>query len=745
MMALLLCLLSAAVLIFFPLFVTAQLDTVTSNTLTETSKKNADLIGYQLQNQCKMVEKLAGEIGTTVVKDDIKAAVDGLNGIDSTGALTRYGFALLDRRCYYVSEDGKGTFSVIPSSNHLQDAVKSGGITIYRLEPSQSIDNVSSKFIIQFPVVKDGEAIGVFYFTYDINNIKELLSSSAFGGQEHFAIIDSDGNIIVSSTFDALDKKNIKNIFDYLSPKGKSTADIYRKISSDMQGKKSGIIRADNIYKSDDYYICYSPLEFNDWYIVSYVSQDVVNSSRNTVLAYIFLMCFFLIVVFVLFGLYIATEENSKKKEIDQMLYTDSLTGGASYAKFCVDAKKQLLKNKNNLAYIVMDIDYFKLVNDYYGYEQGNKTLRYIYSLWEEFLGENECVCRIAADRFAVLMHYTSKTQLEERIKDFCQRCHKYYDGAMTDYILLPSIGIYLVRRGETNLHHLQTKAVMAKSIVKGHREQFFAFYDDSLKQTLSERKALEDELDHAIENKSLSVIFQPQFDAFTKKVCGAEALVRWRRANGQYVPPDEFVVLAEEQGLINMLDGLIFEEVCKRQSQWQELGLPPIDFSINLSQKSLNADKIAEKCVSTVKESGADISHIHLEITETTIFKSRKLFVKILSQLHNAGFKILLDDFGTGYSSFMLLKSLPIDILKLDKSFIDNYGDERGEAIIECVIEMAKRLNIEIIAEGVETEEQYLYLRNLKCNMIQGYFFGKPMTFEELQKIVIQNENQEE
>ncbi len=744
-MALLLCLLSAAVLIFFPLFVTAQLDTVTANTLTETSKKNADLIGYQLQNQCNMVEQLAEEIGTTFVKDDIKAAVDSLSGIDSTGALTRYGFALLDRRCYYISEDGRGVYSVIPQSNHIEDAVKAGGITIYRLEPDQSIDNISSKFIIQFPVIKDGEAIGVFYFTYDIKGIRDLLSSSAFGGQEHFAIIDSNGNIIVSSTFDALDNQNIKNIFEYLSSKGKSTADIYDKITGDMHGKKTGITRADNIYKSENYYICYSPLEFNDWYIVSYVSQNVVNSSRNTVLVYIYLMCFFLIVVFALFGLYIATEENAKKKEIDQMLYTDSLTGGSSYTKFCVDAKKQLLKSKNRLAYIIMDIDYFKLVNDYYGYEQGNKTLRYIYSLWEEILGENEFVCRIAADRFAVLMHYTSRAQLEERITDFCQRCHKYYDSTMTDCILLPSIGIYLVKKGEANLHDLQTKAVMAKTLVKGRREEFFAFYDDSLKQTLSEKKALEDELDLAIENKSLNVIFQPQFDTFTKKVCGAEALVRWRRANGQYVPPDEFVVLAEEHGLIKMLDQFIFEEVCKRQKQWQELGLPPIDFSINLSQKSLNTDKIAEKCISAVQEAGADINCIHLEITETTFFKNRKLFVKVLRQLHKAGFKILLDDFGTGYSSLMLLKSLPIDILKLDKSFIDNYGDARGEAIIECVIEMAKRLNIEIISEGVETEEQYLYLRNLKCNMIQGYFFGKPMTFEELQKIVVQNENQDE
>lgn len=743
LMTVLLCLLSAAVLIFFPLFLTERLDVVTDSTLTESSKKNAALIGLQLKNQCDTVEKLAEEIDTNIVKTDMKSAVERLNGIDVTGALKRYGFASLDRKCYYISEDGTRTYSTIPESNHLQDAVNAGGITIYRLDQNQSIDNKSAVFIIQIPVIKDGNALGIFYFTYDINDIRELLSTNSFGGQEHFAIVGNDGEIIASSVFDVFDKKNIKDVFGAMSESGK---DVYNKITDDMTAKQSGIIRAKNIYKSYDYYFYYSPLGFNDWYIVSYVPQNVVNSQRNTVLAYIFFMCFFLITVFILFGIYIATEENQKKKEIDQMLYTDSITGGASYAKFCVDAKKLLRKSKDNFVFIIMDIDYFKLVNDYYGYEQGNKTLRFIYSVWEELLGSDGIVCRIAADRFAVLMHCNSKDDAEKTVTEFSRRCHKYYDVTSADYILTPSIGIYFIKNGETDLQSMQTKAVMAKSTVKGHREKVFAVYSKALKQTLSERKKLEDELEIAIENKTLKLYFQPQVDAVTQKVCGAEALVRWQRANGDFVPPDEFVSLAEEKDLIKLLDRLILEEVCKYQAKWQALGLPAIDFSVNLSQKSLTADRIAEKCTETVKNAGADINRIHLEITETTIFKSTNLFIKILRRLRKSGFKILLDDFGTGYSSLTLLKSMPVDILKLDKSFIDNYGDKRGEAVIECIIEMTKRLNIEVIAEGVETEEQYQYLRNLECNMIQGYLFGKPMTFEELQKTVIkQNELHDE
>lgn len=738
-MAVLLCLLSAAVIIFFPLFLAERLDTVTDRTLTETSKKNAALIGYQLKSQCDTVEKFSEEIDTDIVKTDMKTAVERLRGIDVTGALMRYGFASLDRQCYYISEDGTGTYSTIPESNHLKDAVDAGGITVYRLNQNQSVDNKDAVFIIQIPVIKDGTALGVFYFTYNINGIRQLLSSTAFNGQEHFAIVGIDGEIIASSVFDMFDKKNIKDVFDAVSDKGKNGQKVYSKITNDMQNRQSGIIRAKNIYKNYDCYIYYSPLEFNDWYIVSYVPQNVVNFSRNTVLVYIFLMCFFLIAVFILFGIYIATEENQKKKEIDQMLYTDSITGGSSYAKFCVDAKTLLRKSKESFAFIIMDIDSFKLVNGYYGYEQGNKTLRFIYSLWKELLNDSDAVCRIAADRFAVLMHCNSKEEAEKTVTEFSRRCHKYYSGTSSDCILTPSIGIYLVKKGENDLQNMQTKAVMAKSLVKGHREKVFAFYNKDLKQTLSERKALEDELELAIENKALKIYFQPQVDSVTKKVCGAEALVRWQRTNGEFVPPEEFVSLAEERDLIKPLDRLIFEEVCKYQAKWQSLGLPPIDFSVNLSPKTLSTDKISEKCTEAVKSSGADINRIHLEITETTIFKNTRLFIKILRKLRKSGFKILLDDFGTGYSSLTLLKSMPIDILKLDKSFIDNYGDKRGEAVIECIIDMTKRLNIDVIAEGVETEEQYRYLCELECNTIQGYLFGKPMAFEELQKTVIE------
>ena len=175
-------------------------------------------------------------------------------------------------------------------------------------------------------------------------------------------------------------------------------------------------------------------------------------------------------------------------------------------------------------------------------------------------------------------------------------------------------------------------------------------------------------------------------------------------------------------------------------QTKMKEKGLVPVDISVNVSQQSLYDSKFTEKYLEIVKETGADISHIQLEITETTLFENSKIFIKTLRKLHKSGFKILMDDFGTGYSSLMLLKSLPVDFLKLDKTFIDDYAHPRGRSIIECIITMAKQLGMTIIAEGVETEEQYKYVKTQGCHIVQGYYLSRPISFDDLCNMIIRD-----
>jgi diguanylate cyclase (GGDEF)-like protein len=217
----------------------------------------------------------------------------------------------------------------------------------------------------------------------------------------------------------------------------------------------------------------------------------------------------------------IISGERRKQADLDKILYKDSLTDGLSYAKFCVDVKKQLVKGKK-AAYVVMDLDNFKLINDYYSYEQGNNTIKFIHATWKSILKDNEFVGRIAADRFAIYMRCNSETELRSRLEDFCAKLNDQDTGSMSDYILTPSIGVYLIEEKNTNIQQMQNSAVMAKALVKGDSDSLISFYNENLKKKMTQRKLFVDELIHAIENRELSVVFQPQFSTIDDKLCGA-------------------------------------------------------------------------------------------------------------------------------------------------------------------------------------------------------------------------------
>ncbi|MBR5190680.1 MAG: EAL domain-containing protein, partial [Clostridia bacterium] len=268
------------------------------------------------------------------------------------------------------------------------------------------------------------------------------------------------------------------------------------------------------------------------------------------------------------------------------------------------------------------------------------------------------------------------------------------------------------------------------------------AVYSGKIKRDLTRKKLFSDELEHAIKNKQLSVVLQPQYNAQTGKICSAEMLVRWKKEDGTSVSPAEFIPIAEERGFIKNIDRFVFRKACEAQRDLVEKGFGPIDISVNLSQQTLHDPKLIETYLKIIEETHADIEHVHLEITETTLFNNSRSFLRILRRIHKAGFKILLDDFGTGYSSLMLLKSMPIDALKLDKSFIDDYEHQRGQHIIECIIEMTKKLGITLIAEGIETQEQYEYIKSQNCDVVQGYHFSYPLEYHKFCDTIANNIN---
>lgn len=722
-----LCLFALVVLIIAPMFMTKVMDVQNQKMLVEISKKNAESIGFKFQEQASFVVSVANSIPESA-RNNPKAAVKSIEDIPSNIAYKRFGVALLDGTCY--TSDNKSL--TLAHTDYINECVNSGTLTVCRLNTDESIDS-DAMFIMHYPLYANGSISSVLFFSFTFDEIKQNFAIGSFDNSEFFYIIDSDGNNIIS-THPKKEYQNVENIFSSIPTDEKYKGSRIDDVKEDIKNGESGILL---FSQKSQFYSYYAPLNFNDWYLFSIVPTKNVNASRNIVLSIVVIICFFLFSLFAMLVYIILSAEKQKQAELDKILYTDSLTGKASYAKFCVDVKKQLIKGKK-AAYIVMDLDNFKLINDYFGYEQGNDTIKFVHETWESILKDNEFVGRIAADRFAVFMYYDSEDGLRDRLEDFCRKCSVQNGTTMSDYILTPSIGVYLIKKKNTNIQQMQNSAVMAKSLVKGNNDTFISIYNDKFKEQLTRRKIFADELVHAIENDTLSIVFQPQFSTDDGKLCGAEALMRWIKPDGTSVSPGEFVSLAEELGLVKELDRIAFRNACQMQKQMKEKGLREIDISVNVSQQSLYDSKFIPKYLDIIKETGADISHIQLEITESTLFDNNKSFVKLVKKLRKIGFKILMDDFGTGYSSLMLLKSMPIDFLKLDKSFIDDYQNPNARSIIECIMTMAKKLGMTLIAEGIETKEQYEFVKEQGCHIVQGYYFSKPISFDDLCEMIM-------
>ena len=726
-----LCLLALVVLVASPMMMTRIMDYQNQEMLREISQKNAESIGYKFREQASFVVSVANSIPENL-RTNPKAAIKSIDDIPTNIVYKRVGVALLDGTCY--TSDGKST--TLAHTDHLIECVENGTLTVCRMSADESIDG-ETMFIMHYPLYANGEINSVLFFSFTVEEIKHNFASGSFDNSEFFYIVDKEGNNIIS-THSMKKYQNIENVFVAVPVDERYQGSRIDDIKEDMANNETGILMSS---QGSQFYLYYAPINFNDWYLFSIVPTASVNAARNMVLTIVVVICFFLIALFAMLVYIILSAERRKQSDLDKILYTDSLTGYASYAKFCVDVKKQLVKGKK-AAYIVMDLDNFKLINDYYSYEQGNNTIKFIHSTWQSILKENEFVGRIAADRFAAYMHYNNENELRARLEDFCHKCSVPDDEDMSGYILTPSIGVYLIEEKNTNIQQMQNSAVMAKSLVKGDSDTLISIYNENLKTKLTQRKIFADELIHAIENRELSVVFQPQFSTETGKLCGAETLIRWFKADGTSVSPAEFVPLAEERGLVKELDLIAFEKACHMQTEMISKGLKLIDISVNVSQQSLYDAKFIEKYLNVIKETGADISHIQLEITESTLFENNRSFIKLLRKLHKSGFKILMDDFGTGYSSLMLLKSMPIDFLKLDKSFIDDYNNPRARSIIECIITMAKQLGMTLIAEGVETEEQYDYVKGQGCHIVQGYYLSRPIHFDDLCKMILEDSN---
>lgn len=424
------------------------------------------------------------------------------------------------------------------------------------------------------------------------------------------------------------------------------------------------------------------------------------------------------------------TKLKEYQEKILEMAYYDELTGLPNrfhLKEHITDITRNITDTQVALVYV--DIDNFKAINDNFGHGEGDKLLIAVGNILKEITDEGDLVFRHGGDEFVVILNHADR---KEEIYEYAARLKGKLDNPIRltegEFHISMSGGIVLFPSDGTDYDTLLKYADIAMNYVKNNGKNNLVFFDNTMAEGSKEKLLLDHQLRAAVKEMNFTVHYQPIVDIADGKIKKFEALIRWQAAESGYIPPSVFIKLAEENGLILPIGDWIMKKSCLFAAQLASMGHADISVSINISPIQLKQKDFVEKIKDILSETNVKARRIELEITESILIDSVEASLKKLHELKSLGVSISLDDFGQGYSSLTYLRMLPINTLKIDKAFLDHMSIDRNGQIISTIIELAHRMEVEVVAEGVETQEQLRFLHENECDQAQGYFFSRPV-----------------
>ena len=579
------------------------------------------------------------------------------------------------------------------------------------------------------PVKRNGEIDGVLVGIYDTNELSALLMP-AFDGKGYTLVTTSDGTIILrTTTLNPPDRnKNIFAAFETVKFDKGYSIDTLRQ---SMQNHTGGSLLYE--LNGEKHNMHYMPLGINDWYIYSAAPREVITAQTTNIMQKTTLLASMLSLLFLVVLFFFLVEQKKHVSELSDIAFRDTLTGKANRKKFKLKASELITAQKHLYAFVVIDIDKFKVLNDTLGYEQGNQTLLCIAEAVEKSIGSDEFFGRCDSDEYYLLLKYIDDASLEMRVKSIIAESKELFRAHVNrNYNLVMCAGVYVICDTTENVNMFADRAKHAQQQIKGSPSSGVAFYNEEIRNTLLREKHIENMMHAALANSDFALYLQPKYHLQSEVICGAEALVRWPTADGGMMYPDEFIPVFEKSGFVIDLDFYMLENACKNIRGWIDAGLVPVPVSVNFSRLHLRKDDFVEELERIVRRYDISPNLIEIELTESTVVDNENVLIDVLARLHKYGFSLSIDDFGSGYSSLGLLKNLPVDIIKLDRTFFAQYRDlARAKTVISSMISMAKNLGIHTVAEGVETRENIELLTDLGCDVVQGYYYARPMPCE--------------
>ena len=432
------------------------------------------------------------------------------------------------------------------------------------------------------------------------------------------------------------------------------------------------------------------------------------------------------------------TKVRQSEVELDRLARQDSLTGLANreaLRRALDDALVGAARRKHRCSVFLLDLDRFKAVNDTLGHPAGDTLLRLVSLRLRDVIGTSGQVGRLGGDEFEVVLPATSsKDDLSKLAQGIIDSLSRPYTINATAVSIGASVGIVTSDYDDRTSDDLMRDADLALYAAKAAGKGCFRFFAPEMHEAARERQRMESDLRVALEKGQLRVVFQPSVDASSEAVCGFEALIRWDHPEHGPVSPAQFIPLAEEIGLINEIGEWVLRTACAEAAKWPE----QVSIAVNLSPVQFKVPSLPSTVRAILGETGLEANRLELEITEGVFLSNDEHVHEMIYNLKKIGLKLALDDFGTGYSSLSYLLRVPFDKIKVDQSFVRGASDpeSRNAALIRAMVGLASDLEMQTTAEGVETQEELLLVRNLGCSLIQGYYFGKPMPAEEAREL---------
>lgn len=492
--------------------------------------------------------------------------------------------------------------------------------------------------------------------------------------------------------------------------------------------KLEQFINSDGLEYEDTYRTENTKKEIRNIFTKMYVTRDVLGGIEK------------------LWGVHIdITEQQQLKGQLYQLSHYDRMTKLPNASKLWEDFDRIIEQNTSDstIYMVCLDVDNFNYINNKLGYHIGNQIILNIVSLLKNCTKANDYVARVSGDEF--IMVFSRKDvgyQIEHELRNFVQfmRENLYLPESHTQVTV--SVGCAVFNKHATDLHSLLQKANTALYYAKKTGKNQYKLYENNLEQFAYHNLDWKQQLRDAIKEESLEMYFQPIYSCSTTSLVGLESLCRWYHPEKGYIPPTTFIKIAEESELIIDLEKWILKSVFKQLEFWNKKYGKKYFVTINLSAKCMTDYDLQQYLSSLLRYYSVLPSQVEFEITETNVLKNIDQAMKVLVELRNLGFKIALDDFGTGYSSLNYLRNLPIDKVKLDKSFLDEVANDlKNQLVVKSIIELSQGLSIETVAEGVEREEQVQLLKTFSCDYLQGYYFSRPLPVPKIERLIEENE----